>query len=201
MRRRLLTTIALGAVILAALFFTCVPPTVAHGTYTSTAEFVNAEILAPHQSAMSGSDIANAWRWYGIDVLDFLVITGAETSVGDPRLGGRLVAASNFGCLRNHGPDTKWGRLSDGVTWIRGKDWYTFPSPAVGVMALGRYLKAGTTKHPGVYLPLLETNDWRAFAAIYYGRDVAGFESYVARLYAIEARFRALAHAHGFWAW
>ncbi|MCL4553682.1 MAG: hypothetical protein M1565_00850, partial [Actinobacteria bacterium] len=119
MRRRLLTAAALGAVILAALFFAWAAPASAHGSYPNTAAFLDAEVLGPHHSVLQGSDLVYIWRVYGIDILDQLVITGAETSMGDPRLGGQLVRENNFGCLRNHGPDKPWAVWSDGVIWIR----------------------------------------------------------------------------------
>src|SRR5660398_221511 len=109
----------------------------------STADFLDEDILGPHDSRIPGDMVVNSWRWYGIDVLPQLVIMAAETSLGDPNLGGTLVYKNNFGCMRYHGPDTKWGVLSTGRAWVAGKDWYAFPSPEVGVMALGRYLKVG----------------------------------------------------------
>lgn len=165
----------------------------------STAAFLDAEILGPHDSRISGDMLVNNWRWYGVDVLPQLVILGAETSLGDPSLGGRLVYENNFGSLRYHGSDTKWGVLSNGRAWIAGKDWYSFPTPEIGMMAFGRYLKAGAN---GFYLTVLSgpPHDWEAFAAVYYGRSVPGYGRYVRNLRVLEHRFRERAAAAGF-AW
>lgn len=163
----------------------------------STADFLDSDILGPHDSPITGEMVVNNWRWYGIDVLPQLVIMAAETSLGDPRLGGSLVQSNNFGCIRFHGSDTKWGELSDGRVWVAGKDWYSFPSPQLGMMGFGRYLKVGLD---GFYLRVLDgpSYDWPAFAARYYGRNVAGYDRYVRNLYALEGRFRADAARAGF---
>src|SRR5665811_27685 len=164
----------------------------------STADFLDEDILGPHDSRIPGDMVVNSWRWYGIDVLPQLVIMAAETSLGDPNLGGTLVYKNNFGCMRYHGPDTKWGVLSTGRAWVAGKDWYAFPSPEVGVMALGRYLKVGVLTgaigRPSPAPPY----DWQGFAAVYYGRNVSGYRSYVQRLYRLERQYRTVAAQNGF---
>lgn len=163
----------------------------------STAAFLDQDILGPHDSHVTGDMVVDTWHWYGIDVLPQLVIMGAETSLADPRLGGALVLSNNFGCLRYHGADTRWGELASGKVWVQGKDWYAFPSPEVGMMALGRYLKVG---RDGLYRRLLDAPpyDWEAFAAAYYGRGVPGFAAYVSNLRALESRFRGRAATAGF---
>jgi hypothetical protein len=62
--------------------------------------------------------------------------------------------------------------------------------------AFGRYLKSAMD---GRYVPLLSAEQplWEQFAAIYYGRGVSGFGSYVDRLETIEARFREMAADEG----
>jgi hypothetical protein len=107
-----------------------------------------------------------------------------------------LARRNNFGCMRYHGPGTSWGLLSDGKIWVAGRDWYSFPSPDVGMAAWGRYLKSAMN---GFYVPILSAShpDWERFAAVYYGRGVSGFGSYVSRLNAIENRFRVMAADHG----
>jgi hypothetical protein len=79
---------------------------------------------------------------------------------------------------------------------VAGKDWYAFPSPQVGMAAFGRYLKAGVD---GFYVPILSAKnpDWERFAAVYYGRSVSGFSSYVSRLHTFENRFRSMAAGQG----
>ncbi len=169
----------------------------AHGAYTSTAAFLDAEILGPRGSMLAGDVLVDNWRWYGIDVLPQLVIWGAETALGTYPAGGTLVHRNNFGCIRAFGgwQSTKWGEWADGTVTIRGKAWLTWPTMEVGAHAWGRYIKAGAD---GRYLPILARRDWRAFANIYYGRNVPGIEHYIANLEAFDRRFRALAAAHGF---
>ncbi len=105
------------------------------------AAFMDTHLFRPHSSPVTGAMVIQNAHWYGIPPLPQLVIMAAETSLGDPRLGGVLAQNNNFGCLRYHGSDTPWGLLSDERIWVAGKDWYSFPSPAVGMAAWGRYLK------------------------------------------------------------
>lgn len=165
-------------------------------TADDTAGFLDSQILGPHHSPITGEMVMNNSLWYGIDILPQLVILGAETSLGDPRLGGALVRSNNFGCLRYHGAETKWGQLSDGRVWVGGRDWYSFADPGLGMMAFGRYLKVGLD---GFYLRALDgpPYDWPAFAARYYGRNVAGYDRYVRNLYRLERSFRAKAAKAG----
>ncbi|MCZ7663692.1 MAG: hypothetical protein M5U22_12525 [Thermoleophilia bacterium] len=100
--RRLPLILVLAAVLCASLF-------VATARAESTAAFLDAEVLGPHDSRISGEMLVDNWRWYGFDVLPQLVILGAETSLGDPRLGGQLVWENNFGSLRYHGANSRWG--------------------------------------------------------------------------------------------
>lgn len=192
--RRMAPAILLMAVAITTLFagLAAVPASAA-----STAAFLDQDILGPHNSRVTGDMVVDTWHWYGIDVLPQLVVMGAETSLADPRLGGALVSYNNFGCLRYHGADTRWGELASGKVWVQGKDWYAFPSPEVGMMALGRYLKVG---RDGLYRRLLDAPpyDWEAFAAAYYGRGVPGFSAYVSNLRALESGFRSRAASAGF---
>lgn len=188
--RRLPLILVLAAVLCASLF-------VATARAESTAAFLDAEVLGPHDSRISGEMLVDNWRWYGFDVLPQLVILGAETSLGDPRLGGQLVWENNFGSLRYHGANSRWGELADGRAWIAGKDWYSFPSPEIGMMAFGRYLKVGVD---GFYRRALGDTpyDWEAFASVYYGRGVPGLDRYIRNLRALESRFREKAAEAGF---
>ncbi len=160
------------------------------------ADFMNTYLFAPRNSPITGEMVVQNARWYGIPVLPQLVIMAAETSLGDPRLGGTLARNYNFGCMRYHGSDTPWGLLSSGKIWVAGKDWYAFPSPQVGMAAFGRYLKAAMD---GFYVPILTAAepDWDRFAGVYYGRYVSGFSSYVTRLHTLENKFRSMAAAQG----
>lgn len=160
------------------------------------AAFMDEVLFKPHSSPVTGEMVLQNAEWYGIPPLSQLVIMAAETSLGDPRLGGTLAQHNNFGCLRYHGADTPWGVLSDGRIWVAGYDWYSFPSPDVGMAAFGRYLKVGAN---GFYLPILTSPnpDWERFAAVYYGSGVSGFSSYVSRLYSLERSFRASAARYG----
>ena len=160
------------------------------------ADFMTTYLFRPHDSPITGEMVLQNADWYGIPALSQLVIIAAETSLGDPSLGGSLARHNNFGCLRYHGADTPWGLLSDDRIWVAGKDWYSFPDAAVGMAALGRYLKVGAD---GYYLPILSQDhpDWERFASVYYGRGVSGFSAYVSRLRSIESRFRSMAAEHG----
>ena len=59
--------------------------------------------------------------------------------------------------MRYHGSDTSWGLLSDGRIWVAGRDWYSFPSPEVGMAAWGRYLKSAVN---GFYVPKTVFECW-----------------------------------------
>ena len=160
------------------------------------AAFMDAHLFQPHNSPVTGEMILQNAEWYGIPPLSQLVIMAAETSLGDPELGGALARRNNFGCMRYHGAETPWGLLSDGRVWVAGKDWYSFATPSLGMAAWGRYLKSAMD---GFYLPVLGAAhpDWERFAAVYYGRGVSGFGSYVNRLQAIEQGFRTMASEQG----
>ncbi len=160
------------------------------------AAFMDTYLFQPHHSPVTGAMVLQNADWYGIPPLAQLAIMAAETSLGDPELGGSLARSNNFGCLRYHGSDTAWGQLSTGRIWVAGKDWYSYPTPAIGMAAWGRYLKSAIN---GLYLPLLSAERplWEEFAAVYYGRGVSGFSSYVNRLSAIESRFREMAAERG----
>jgi hypothetical protein len=160
------------------------------------ADFMTERLFKPHNSPVTGEMVLQNAEWYGISPLAQLVIMAAETSLGDPRLGGALARNNNFGCLRYHGADTAWGKLSTGKIWVAGLDWYAFPDAQTGMMAFGRYLKTGAN---GYYPSLLDRPDpdWRSFAAVYYGQNVAGFGSYVNRLASLERSFEASASKHG----
>ena len=160
------------------------------------ADFMDRYLFQPHDSPITGEMVVQNARWYGIPPLSQLVILAAETSLGDPDLGGALARYYNFGCLRYHGVDTAWGLLSSGRVWVAGRDWYSFPTPQAGMAAFGRYLKAGVD---GAYLPILQSAhpDWSRFASIYYGTGVSGIGSYIDRLERLENSFRSKAAEHG----
>ena len=160
------------------------------------AQFMDQKLFQPHSSVITGEMVLENTDWYDVPVLPQLVIMTAETSLGDPILGGALARRNNFGCMRYAGTNNAWGQLSDGVVRVAGKDWYSFPTPQAGMIAFGRYLKSGVN---GFYMSILDSPnpDWHRFAAVYYGSGVSGFSSYVSRLYAIQARFRAQAAASG----
>lgn len=189
------SVIVLLAAALSGLCFA--PAQAAEREYPSTAAFVQTEILDPHHSVIEAVDMVACWRIYDIPVLDMLVILGAETSIGDPSLGGQLVGVNNFGCVRAFSgwETTPWGAWANGTITIRSRQWLTWPSPEVGLYAWCRYIRRGVG---GAYPAILERGDWAAFARIYYGADVPGLETYTADLYAIQARMRALAGAHGY---
>lgn len=160
------------------------------------AQFMDTYLFAPHNSPITGRMVLENTRRFGIPALPQLVIMAAETSLGDPQLGGALARYNNFGCLRYHGATTPWGLLSSGRIWVAGRDWYAFPTPESGMLAFGKYLKWGAN---GFYQAILTAGrpNWAKFASVYYGQGVSGYSSYVSRLYAIEARFRTKAAEQG----
>lgn len=132
----------------------------------------------------------------GVPVLMSLTILGAETSLGDPNLGGQSVLNYNYGCLKWMGTNTPWGALSSGKDTFKGDDWYVFPDAATGVWAWGLYITKGPTWNPGYYLQVYP--DWRKVAALYYGDKVAGYEDYVANLTSLYSKFTAELRKAGF---
>ncbi len=167
---------------------------------------MDAEFFAPHNSEITGAWVHNIYRWYGIPPHILLAIMGAETSLGDPVLGGRLISEGhyNYGCIRafaNYSV-TKWGMLATGTVRVAGKDWLAFPSMEMGMMALGRYLKVGPASNPGYYLRTFRDNrGWpEAVASVYYDRNIPGFWAYVANLKALDAKFCRVAALYG-WLW
>ncbi|NLE73493.1 MAG: S-layer homology domain-containing protein [Actinobacteria bacterium] len=160
------------------------------------AAFMDTHLFKPRNSPITGEMVLQNTEWYGIPPIVQLVIMTAETGLGDPKSGGELARHNNFGCLRYHGANTVWGELSDGKIWVAGADWYSFPTPQIGMVAFGRYLKVGMNGH---YLRCLTAGppDWRSFAEVYYGQNVSGFEGYVVKLKEYEDKYRAMAAQHG----
>ncbi len=188
-------------VALVAAFFMLSTPALA---YSSPAEMIQAEWLTPHNSEITGEMVLNVWRWYGIPPHILLTIIAAETSLGDPDLGGRLISedSHNYGCMRAFAASSKWGMLANGTITVAGKVWFTFADMRTGMCALGRLLKVGPLSNPGYYLRCFRDNDgWcRSFAAVYYGRNVAGYSTYVRNLEQLDAKFKVVARANG-WLW
>lgn len=135
---------------------------------------------------------------FGIPPVLTLTILGAETSLGDPILGGDLIRSGshNYGCLKYMGETTRWGVFSDGEINVRGVDWYTFPTPAVGVRAWAIYMKFGPASDPGYYLHAYP--DWRKLAKVYYGEGVPGYEDYVTHLEQLANKFSTQIKAAGY---
>ena len=141
-----------------------------------TAQFIDATWLKPHRSEITGDFLLQAAGWYGIPARSMLTVIGAETSMGDPVLGGHLVAHHNYGCLRAYGDyqNTKWGKLANGTVTVAGKEWLSFPTMEAGVMAVGRLMKLGPRDNPGTYKRTLIDRDWPAFAHYWFGATVPG---------------------------
>jgi hypothetical protein len=195
--RRLLLILLLAAAF-CGLF--CTPAL----AYSPPAQMMAAEWFGPHASEVTGEMVQAVWRWYGIPPHILLTIMAAETSLGDPALGGRLISEghNNYGCIKWMGAETKWGCLASGSVIVAGKTWYSFPDAWTGIAALGRYLKVGPGGNPGYYLRCFYADhDWyEAFAAVYYGRTVSGYSAYLRNIRALDARFCATARKHG-WLW
>lgn len=156
-------------------------------------QWLNEIILKPHNSAITGNVMCDIRGWYGIPVRCQLAILGAETSLGDPELGGSLALQHNYGCLKWSDQRTKWSILANGKVDIRGKWWFTFPDVYTGMVAWGRYIKLGPMvngEYTQRYLPILNQRyGWhRPFANIYYGVGVPKLEDYIWDLRTIEDR-------------
>ncbi len=111
---------------------------------------------------------------YNVPILATLVILGAETSLGDPKLGGTLAKRHNPGCIKASakGP---WQYTADGTVVVRNQEWWTWPDALMGMDAWGQYI---SERFDGRYLELIAEDDWRGLASIYYGKTVYGFENY-----------------------
>jgi hypothetical protein len=167
----------------------------AEGGMMTEGEFIQKTFLTPHNSRIDADMVLKMRDWYGIEPLWTLTILGAETSLADPKLGGRLVGANNFGCMRSGSASTKWGSLACGTITVAGKKWWVFPDPWTGMVAWGRLIKVG---QDGFYLKKLQESDWRGFCEVYYGKGVPGFEKYLANVLKINASFKSKAFAAGF---
>lgn len=172
-----------------------------HKTYATPAAMIDGEWLQPHNSEITGAMVQNVWRWYGVPPHILLSIIAAESSMGDPVLGGRLISEGhhNYGCLR-FGIHPKCDELATGCVTVGGKDWYSFPSMQNGMMALGRYLKVGPTSNPGYYMRCFASNrGWcEPFARVYYGAKVPRFAAYVETLRRTDQKLIDTALKYGF---
>lgn len=162
------------------------------------AQFIERAFLKPHHSRLTGDMFTSLRRWYGIEPLWTLTILGAETSLGDPRLGGPLVGVNNFGCIRAGKASTPWAKLACGVITVNDRVWWRFKTPWDGIAAWGRLIKIGPTFIPGYYLERLRAGDWRGWAKVYYGESVEGFESYLDNILHLNATFKKKLEAAGF---
>jgi hypothetical protein len=164
------------------------------------AQMIDRVFLRPHHSTADGEMVVAIRTWYGIPPAVTLTIWGAETSMGDPKLGGTLARVYNFGCLRSGPTTTPWGKLASGTITVAGKRWWRFPDAWAGAAAWGRHCKVGPTSSPGFYRDRLTQTppDWRGWAEKYYGRSVPGFEAYLANILKINARVLEKARAAGF---
>jgi len=171
------------------------------------AQFIQRTYLAPHHSKIDANMVLSLRDWYGIPPLWTLTIAGAESSVGDPKLGGRLVGFNNFFCIRFGDHTTKWGSLSVDNTplhkplpavTVGGRKWFQFPSAWSGMVAWGRLIKVGPACAPGYYMDCIRKNDLESFAEMYYGRDVPGFAAYLDNVHRIWNSFQGKANAAGY---
>ncbi len=81
---------------------------------------------------------------HGIRILPQLVVLGAETSLGDPKLGGPIVTeAYNLGCIKwrpRTAENAVYHDLSTGTFERRGVLWFRFPTADAGMEAWGRFI-------------------------------------------------------------
>lgn len=165
---------------------------------TPLAEFIDREYLRPHNSVFTGAMVVALKDEFGIPVALTLTILGAETSLGDPVLGGELISGghNNFGCMKWSAASTPWGALATGKVKIRGIDWYSFPDAETGMRAWGLYISQGPTWNPGYYLKTYPK--WEDFCAVYYGSDVKDFHVYLRHVEQLYAKFSGGLKAVGF---
>jgi len=159
------------------------------------AQFID-QWLRPHKSLLTGDMIVAVGKWYAPSEYRrkfkaaYLAITACETSLGDPKLGGRLVPeAYNFGCVKSGSPNTPWGSLASGTIRVGNSRWWKWPDAWTGAAALGRLLKKGPGSKPGFYLKCIQEEDWRSFTSTYYGASVPGYENYHKRWVRFYNRF------------
>ena len=135
---------------------------------------------------------------YNLRILPQLVVLGAESSLGDPFMGGPLTSEGfNFGCIKWRSANEEnavWTSLSNGQMERRGVLWFTFPTPEIGMEAWGRYI---ATVQKGYVKSLMNAEKWPEFAAIYYGAFVPGLTEYVQNLQQLAERFKARAEEAG----
>jgi len=165
----------------------------------SESDFIYRNWLLPHKSLIPPESVIALRNWYGIPAAVTLAVTGCETALGDPKLGGRLVPeAFNFGCVKAGSPNTPWGELACGTISVGGQRWWKWPTSWTGMAALGRLLKVGPGKKPGYYLDCIHREDWRAFTAMYYGASVPGYSTYHKRWVRLYNVFKNKLHDAGF---
>jgi hypothetical protein len=176
------------------------------GKYATPAAMMDAEFLRPHHSEITGAIVQQIWRTYGIAPHITLSILAAETSLGDPVQGGRLISGGshNYGCIRafaGYGA-TPWGALATGTVRVAGKDWLAWPDMQTGMTAWALYITQGPRSSPGYYMRVFanERGWYTSFGSVYFGSGVAGYSGYVANLRALDAKFVRVAALNG-WRW
>ena len=157
------------------------------------AQFIDRVYLQPHHGPVTGEMVLNLREWYGLSPAWTLAFMAAETSLADPELGGRLVGANNFFCMKYSSKATPWSELSNGKIKVGRSTWFTFPAPDVGMSAWGRLMKLR-------FLPMLQAGGVGAAATKYYGAKVAGLGAYKLRLVRFESKMKAKAAEAG-WEW
>jgi hypothetical protein len=174
------------------------------GKYKTPAEMMDDLWFRPHNSEVTGEMIQQAWRETRVPPHILLSVMGAETSLGDPKLGGDLIryGSHNYGCMKAGPKTTPWGALADGTVVVAGKTWFTFPDVETGVRALALLLAKGPSHKPGYYARCFRNNTgWmRDFALVYYGANVTGLGDYIRNLTTLDAKFRSTAARYG-WRW
>lgn len=128
------------------------------------------------------------------------MVLAAESSLGDPVLGGVVVREGfNVGSVKFR-PRTiangRWWDMSTGVS-MEGErpgsgPWMRFPTADIGVDAWGLFLLTGG------YVDALNGHRWEAFASRYFGADVPGFGTYVTDLEEKDARYTARLETGGY---
>jgi hypothetical protein len=160
----------------------------------SEAQYITATFCVPHHSQITGAMIMYNHDVYGVPVAAQLAILTSETSLGDPRTGGRLVGFHNYGCMKFGSLTSYWGQLAYGYCLVGGIKWYAYRTPALGMESFGRLLQKG---QGGYYLRALQKGDLATFSARYYG-NVPGESRYLSGLKAHYAYYASKLKAAGY---
>ena len=159
------------------------------------ADFIDREFLRPHDTDITGAMIVGLKEEFGIPVCLTLTVLGAESSLGDPAMGGELARQHNYGCIKTAvvGP---WDKTANGRVIVRGIAWWTWPDAETGMKAWGMYISQGPSFNPGYYLQAYP--DWEKFCSVYYGSGVEDYHVYLRHVESLYEKFSSRLRVAGF---